>query len=227
MTQKEVIRKILQITQKELEAFAFKLDLKEQGFWREEYGVTYFYFFLIYNEQNIKTGAKGFLVEPYAKIQIASIEQYYKQITTNSYLKTKWDFNTVGNSIANLIANPDGINRKRNESLDLYVFDEAHIPLVANAMLKQFKEIALPYFLSNNSVMRIDELLNKHPKEYTVHMVNDLFRFVKGIIAAKLNGNAEVDKLFSIYSNLIIEKDMDEECKIEMNRLAEILPIIE
>ncbi|MET3877298.1 hypothetical protein [Chitinophaga sp. OAE865] len=226
MTIKEVTRKLLALIEKELKAFDFKLDLKEQGFLREENGVIYFYFFLIYNEHNIKTGAKGFLIEPYAKISNLSIEKYYKKITINSYLKSKWDFNTIGNSLANLIANPDGINRKRNESLRFYVWEEAHIKLVANALLKLFKEFALLYFLENSSVKRIDMLLNSHPREYTVHMVNDLFRFVKGVIAAKLDNNPESDNLLTIYNTLIDERDMPDDCRIEMKRLADMLPEI-
>ena len=226
MTQKGVIRKVLEMMQAELGAFDFKLNIAEQGFWREDGDVTYFFFFLIYNEVYIDSGQKGFQLVPYAKIHLAPVEKYYKQITVNTYLKTKWDFITIGNSIADLIANPDGIARKRNQSLKLYVFEEEHIETVVHKMLEYFREVALPYFLSNNTVRRVDDLLNRHPREYTIHMVNDLFRFVKGIIAAKLNNNPEVNKLLSIYNSLIIERDMPEDCKIEMARLEEILPTI-
>lgn len=226
MTQKGVIRKALEMMQAKLGAFDFKLNIAEQGFWREDGDVTYFFFFLIYNEVYVNSGQKGFQLVPYAKTHLAPVEKYYKQITVNTYLKTKWDFITIGNSIADLIANPDGINRKRNQSLDLYVFDEAHIGPVVNEMINKFKEVALPYFLTNNTVKRIDELLNEYPTKYSVHMYNDLFRFVKGIIAAKLNNNPDVDRLLAIYNSLIIERDMPENCKIEMARLEEMLPTI-
>lgn len=69
-------------------------------------------------------------------------------------------------------------------------------------------------------------LLNSHPREYTVHMVNDLFRFVKGVIAAKLDNNPESDNLLTIYNTLIDERDMPDDCRIEMKRLADMLPEI-
>lgn len=226
MTKKEVIRKVLELIQTEMNTFDFKINVKEQGFRRDDGDKIYFYYFLIYNEFNIKTGAKGFQIEPYADIDILGIEKFYNQITINTQIKNNWNHFTIGNGIANLIANPDGINRKRNQSLDLYVFDGAHIQIVANHLIKKFKDVALPYFLTNNTVKRVDELFNKLPREYTVHMPNDLFRFVKGVIAAKLNNNPEVNKLLSIYNSLIIERDMPEDCKIEMARLEEILPSI-
>ena len=89
-----------------------------------------------------------------------------------------------------------------------------------------FKEFALPYFLENNSIRRVDELFNSHPREYTVHMPNDLFRFAKGVIAAKLNGNPKVESLLKTYNTLIDERDMPDNCRIEMKRLEEILPEI-
>lgn len=226
MTQKEVIRKIVELLSAEINTFDFKAAIKEQGFIRRDNSAIYFYYFLIYNRTNIKTGAKGFQVEPYIEINIPKIEKYYKEITINKELKTEWNFITLGNSVANLLANPDGINRKRNQSLDLFVFDESHIKPVADELLKQFKEVALPYFLTNNTVAKVDELLNKHPKEYCVHLYNDIFRFVKGLIAAKLNKNPKLDQLLQIYDSLIIERDMPDYCTEEMSRLKSILPMI-
>lgn len=226
MTQKEVIRKIVNLLNPELETFNFKANLKEQGFIRRDENAVFFYFFLIYDRTNVKTGERGFLIEPHANINIPMIEKYYKEITLNSFLKTEWDFITIGNSIAELRANPDGIARKINLSLDLIVFEEEHIQSVVRELINQFKEVALPYFLANSTVKKVDELLNKHPREYSVHMINDLFRFVKGLIAAKLNNNPRLDELFALYSNLIVERDMAEDCIEEMERLKRLLPEI-
>jgi hypothetical protein len=72
----------------------------------------------------------------------------------------------------------------------------------------------------------VDELLNIKPQEYTVHMENDIYRFTKGIIAAKLNNNPKTEELVKIYSDLIIKRDMPDYCKEEMSRLINILPVI-
>jgi hypothetical protein len=226
MTQKEIIRKAIEFLRAEMNTFGFIAQIKEQGFFRKDNSAIYFYDFLIYNRTNIKTGAKGFQLEPYATIHIPEIEDYFKEITTNKELKTEWSITTIGNSIANLLANPDGINRNRNQSLDLYVFDESHIKLVANELSKQFKKVALPYFITNNTVAKIDELLNEHPKEYCVHMSNDLYRFIKGLIAAKLNKNPKLNQLLEIYKSLIIKREMPQYCLEEMGKLITVLPMI-
>jgi|GEM_PF-1865529 len=226
MTQKEVIRKTIDLFSIELGTFNFKANIKEQGFIRKDDNAIYFFYFLIFTRTNIKTGVKGFMIEPYIDINIPEIERYYKEININAELKNDWDFITVGNSIANLLANPDGINRRRNQSLDLFVFKEQHLENVALEILKQFKQVALPYFLANNTVKKVDELLNKCPREYCVHMSNDLFRFIKGLIAAKLNNNPQLENLLSIYTQLIIVRDMPIDCLEEMRRLKAILPKI-
>ena len=227
MTQKETTRKLLNLLATELEPFNFRMNLKEQGFIRKDEQAIYFYYFLVYSMTNIKTGKKGFQIEPYADINIPQIESYYKKITVNNELKSDWHFITAGNSIANLRANPDGVNRKMNQSLDLFVFEEEHLRPLAIEIIKQFKQVALPYFLANNTVRKIDELLNKHPEEYNVNMVNDLFRFIKGLIAAKINNNPKFNELLSTYSHLIIDWNMPEDCIEEMERLKRLLPEIE
>jgi hypothetical protein len=132
----------------------------------------------------------------------------------------------LGNSIAEIISNPDGIHKKWNESLDLFVFNERDIPAVAKELLKQFEKIALPYCLSNSTVAMVDKLANSNPKEYSVHLSNDNQRIIKGIIAAKLNNNPSLNKLIEIYDKQIIEKDMSNRVREEMSRLKSILPMI-
>ena len=227
MTQKEVLQKLINLLIPELKAFGFKDQTKEQRFYRKEDGAFYFFTFLIYQRTIIKTGDKGFLIEPYVTIHVSEVEKYHKEITTNDELKKEKDSTTIGNSIANLLANPDGVNTKLNQSLDLHIFEEKHIAIVANELFKQFKNVALPYFLTNNTVQQVDNLLNKYPKEYCVHMDNNFYRFIKGIIAAKLNNNPQTEQLVKIYNDLIIERKMPDYCKEEMGRLRDILPIIE
>lgn len=226
MTQKEVLRKIIDLLTSELKVFDFNPLYKEQGFYRKDNFVIFFYDFLIYNRTILKSGAKGFLIEPYATIHISEIEKYHNKITTNEMYKKDWSHSTIGNSVANLFANPDGINRKKNQSLDLHVFDERHIPLVAEQLLIQFKNFSLPFFLNNNTIERADELLNKHPIEDCVYMNNDNYRIIKGIIAAKLNNNPNLDELIKIYDKQIADRDMYNAVE-EMQRLKEILPTIE
>jgi hypothetical protein len=226
MTKKEVTRKALNLLSAELGAFNFKLNLKEQGFIRKHDNAVYLFHFLIYPHFNLKKGTTGFIIEPYVNISIPLIERYFKEIMLNTFYKTQWHPITIGNSIAELRANPDGIHRKWDQRLDLFVAEEHDLQTSASELCRHFKQVALPYFLANNTLAKIDELLNKDPLELTVHMSDDLFRFVKGIIAAKLNNNPRLDELVSIYSQLIIDWNMPENCRIEMDRLKELLPEI-
>ncbi|MFY0254583.1 hypothetical protein ACDQ55_11575 [Chitinophaga sp. 30R24] len=226
MTKKSVLRSVFETLKNEMKVYDFTPSIGEQYFIRKQKQSIFTYQFLIYDRTIIKTGEKGFQIEPYAWINVKDIENIYREITQNTELKKETDFVTLGNSIANLNANPDGINRKRNQSLDLFIFDEENIPYVSWELMKHFKETVFPYMLSNSTIARVDELLNKDPYEYCVHMSNDIYRFIKGLIAAKLNNSPEADKLFSIYSDLIIERDMPDNCKEEMNRLKLIWPEI-
>jgi len=225
MTQKEVLRKIVDSISNEMKAHAFISSSQKQGFIRKTNNAIFFYQLLIYNRTIIKTGAKGFLIEPYIWVNVREIEYYYKEITLNTVLKNESDFVTIGNSIANLLANPDGLYEKRNQSLNLHVFEEKHIPLVAAQLLKYFKEIALPYCLNNATVSMVDKLLNTRPNEYKVHAMNDNYRILKGLIAAKLNSNPHLEELIKIYDKQIVERDMYN-CTEEMSRLKSVLPMI-
>ncbi|PSL42364.1 hypothetical protein CLV51_1132 [Chitinophaga niastensis] len=225
MTQKEVLRKIIDLLTNELRAFDFGPSYKEQGFIRRTSGTIFVYQFLIYNRTVLKTGAKVFLIEPYIWVGIKEIEKYYKEITLNTEIKTDTDFITIGNSIAGILANPNGLYENRNKSLDLHVFDEKHILLVAEQLLKQFKEVALPYCLKYATVGMVDKIINTKPDEYKVHTQNDNYRILKGIIAAKLNNNPDLDELIKIYDKQIIERDMYNATD-EMLLLKGILPKI-
>ncbi|MBX2921444.1 MAG: hypothetical protein KF746_04555 [Chitinophagaceae bacterium] len=226
MTQKEVLRKLIELLTNELKAFDFTPSYKDQGFIRKTNDAVFLYQFLIYNRTAIKTGAKGFLIEPFIWVNVKGIEKYYKEITLNTIIKNDTDFITIGNSIAGLLSNPDGLYKNRNRSLDLHVFEEKHIVYVAEQLLRQFKDVALPYCLNNATVAMVDKIINSKPEEYKVHTQNDNYRILKGIIAAKLNNNPHLNELVGIYDKQLIERDMLDETKEEMSRLKSILPMI-
>ena len=95
--------------------------------------------------------------------------------------------------------------------------------MVAEKLLNGFKQVAVPYFLNNSSVARIDQLINTKPEECKVHTQDDNQRIIKGIIAAKLNNNPSLEKLIRIYDQQLIDRDMLKETMEEMIRLKNIL----
>lgn len=215
----KVVKGIFDFISIEIEKFGFKLDRKSQFVLRKTPEALLIYDLHFYDRTNIKTGAKGFLIEPYVWINVKGIEAIYKQVTINKELKMESDYLTLGNSVADLKANPDGINRNRNRSLDLFVFEDKNVNYVSWEILKHFKEFANPYFNENATIKAADVLLNKNPREYCVHMPNDTYRFIKGLIAAKLNASSNFEELMFVYSNLIVERDMPDNCKEELSNL--------
>jgi hypothetical protein len=170
----------------------------------------------------LKSGAKGFLIEPFIWVHVNEIEKHYKLITVNKVIKRDIDFVTIGNSIASLLANADGIYKNRNKSLDLYIFNEIDIVNVSKQLERIFKEIALPYCLKNDNVASVDKLVNMYPNEYKTSFSNDNYRIIKGLIAAKLNDNSALNDLVEIYDRQIVDRNMSEDTKAEMNRLKSI-----
>jgi hypothetical protein len=59
MTQKEGLRKIIDLLTNELKIFDFKPSYKEQGFIRKPQDAIFFYQILIYNRTVIATGKKN------------------------------------------------------------------------------------------------------------------------------------------------------------------------
>jgi len=226
MTQKQVLRKLIDLLTNEMKTFDFEPVYSEQGFVRKNSNAIFLFQFLIYNRTLIETGVKGFMVEPYIWINIREIEKYYREITLNKEIKNDTDFKTLGNSIASLLANPDGLYKNRNKSLSLMIFEEKDILFVADQLLKVFKEVALPYCLNNSTVAMADKLVNTRPGDYKVNMPNDNYRIVKGIIAAKLNANPNLSDLIKIYDKQLIDREMQDVTKEEMSRLKAILPMI-
>jgi hypothetical protein len=227
MTEKEITKKIFEHISPQIENFHFEPDLKNQWLVNKTSDTVCVYDIHFYEQTNIKTGSKGFLIEPYIWINVKAIEIFYKEVTINKELKTDTDFKTLGTRIAELIANPDGIHKKWNQSLNLFVFEEIHIKEVGKKLIEHFEKIVFPYYTNNANIKMVDHLLNKNPTEYCVHMSNDLLRFIKGLIAAKLNKNLKLEQLFKIYEGLIVARDMPSDCKEEMRRLKSILPMID
>lgn len=225
MTQKEVLRKLVDSLSNEMKVYDFEPSYKEQGFIRKTNNAIFLYQFLIYSRTIIKTGKKGYLIEPYIWINVKEIEKIYREITLNKVIKSDTDFKTIGNSVAGILANPDGLYKNRNKSLDLFVFEEKHMAHVGVELFKRFKGVALPYFLNNGNVPTVDKLINTKPNEYKVHTQNDNHRIIKGIIAAKLNNNPSLNELIDIYYEQLLERDMLSNTKKEMSRLRDLLSI--
>ena len=137
MTKKEVRQKLFSQISNTIESFDFKTDIKNEYFVRRTPESVYVYDILFYDRTVLATGEKGFLIEPYIWINVKEIEKYYKEITLNKELKRDTDFKILGEGVAEIIANPGGIHKKWNESLDLFIFNETDISKAAKELKKR------------------------------------------------------------------------------------------
>ncbi len=226
ITKTETRNGVVKFVSDTFERNGFKWNAKEQYFLKATTQGSLVFDLHFYNETNIKTGDRGFLVEPYIWIYIDQIEEIYnRRITVNEVLKGKASFITLGNSVADLKANPTGIYKIRNKSLDLFVFEAKNINYVSFEILTHFKETAIPYFDQNCSTKAANLLLNMHPREYCVHIRNDVFRIIKGLIAAWIMKNPKFSSLMQTYKDIIIERDMPDDCKEELINFEEYIKI--
>ena len=226
MTKKEVLQTVYGYLANELKNLGFKYIPKQSLLLKEDNNAFYTFQVLAYNRTVVDTQEKGWLLEPDVWITVKSVEEVYKEITVNKVLVKLSDFLTLGNSLANLQGNPDGINKFRNQSFDIVVFNEMEIIQAQKNILNAFNKIGLNYFNKYGNIESADLLLNQHPKDYNVHMSNDSWRFIKGIISAKLNDNPALPDLISTYYNKMKEWKMSDRTQEEWNNLMAILPMI-
>lgn len=223
MKKKEVIKELFECLSPTLAAAGFRADLKHQFFLKDTDSALFNYNIQFYDRTVLETGQKGLLIEPVAYVHVKAIEVLYKQITLNKHLKNATQFITVGATIADLDANPNGVAKHINQSYRLLIFEEKDIAAVCE-MLKEIFEIkALPYFLAHEKVDAIDGVLNKWPDKDSIHMANERYRIVKGLIAASLAGNNHYPKLVEAYAKQIKKYDMTEETAEEFQKVQTLL----
>lgn len=67
-------------------------------------------------------------------------------------------------------------------------------------------KFVLPFYEMNNFVGEIDILLNEHPSEKVIYLDDLASRIIKGLIAAKLNGNPKYNELRDYYRSEVDSK---------------------
>ncbi|PWV46222.1 hypothetical protein [Chitinophaga sp. S165] len=223
MQKKEVIKEIFECLSPTLAAAGFRADLRNQFFLKDTDSALFNFDIRFYDRTVLQTGQKGFLIEPVAYVHVKAIEALYKQITLNKHLKKATQFITVGAAIADLDANPDGVAKHINQSYGLLIFEEKDIAAVCDMLKEIFQSKALPYFLAHEKAAGIDAVLNNKPDKDSIHMANERYRIVKGLIAARLAGNSNYPKLVEAYAKRIKKYDMMDETFEEFQKVQVLL----
>lgn len=86
--------------------------------------------------------------------------------------------------------------------------DKSDVKKLIEVIPHYLKETILPYFEQNSSIESVDKLLNKYPREISIH--NSLYplRANLAIIAARLNNNPKYNDLLNIYQEELEEADI-------------------
>lgn len=223
MQKKEVIKELFECLTPALAEAGFRADFKNQYFLKDTDSALFNYDIRFYDRTVLDTGQKGFLIEPVADVHVKAIEAIYKQITLNKHLKRPTQFITVGAAVADLDANPDGVAKHINQSYGMLIFEQKNIAAVCDLLKEIFQSKALPYFLAHEKAAAIDGALNKRPDRDTIHMANERYRIVKGLIAAWLAGNSNYPKLVEAYVKQIKKYDMMDETFEEFQKVQALL----
>ncbi|WP_332452953.1 hypothetical protein [Chryseobacterium aquaticum] len=157
-------------------------------------------------------------IKPELIIQVKEIEAIYKsiaQIKGSPYL-------TLGNYFSHIRDyDGDDANYKRKPTKYWLIENDEDISHLIKIIPEYLEEDILPYFDSNSSVSRVDELLNKYPEKMCVHNYMYPTRANIAIIAAKLNENPRYEELVNIYEERMV--NAEENSKIEFYKLKGLL----
>jgi hypothetical protein len=200
-----------------LNDFGFKAqsDASSYSFRREVAGATQI-FYLLYSKE---PGAVK--VEPVIAIKVHDIENIYHKVAVKSpeYFDSTSCLRNNLFKIGNYLTTNSMIDTDEKKSF--LIEEENDITILSKVIPERFEEMALPYFNANSSVKRVDELLNSHVRELSVHKGIYPLRASIGIIAAKLNNNPEYQNLVEIYESKL--QDAAKDYKQEFMQLKELL----
>jgi len=162
------------------------------------------YDFLFYDSFDLKRREKAIRIEPAIWIISERVENIYAQITNRKFDKLT-DLRTIGNTLANIIANQDGLYKKRNNELDIYILNDEDLNKELNKFIILFDKYVEPFFDKYSNYSALDELLNVDYKKHFVYKPDNYGRVLKGIILANLLKRDDLNKLIGQQSKIFIE----------------------
>ncbi|OMP74579.1 MULTISPECIES: hypothetical protein [unclassified Chitinophaga] len=226
MNKKEVVKAIMTKMEPEMSRFGFKKSFGRHWFIKQQDKYFKGYYRLIaYDGLNPGTRDVGIRIEPHVCLQNIEIEKVCEEISSRGLeLNSLY---TIGNSIAEIIANPTGEYLSRNNELKIF-FDELNPDATANALLKYFEGVALPYIERFANWQSLDEIFNTNLDKSSVHCWLYPERHIRGIIIAKMLGKSNTSELIRLHTKGM-ERVTNEQYIVEFERLLKIvdrIPVI-
>lgn len=157
-------------------------------------------------------------IKPEVSIEIRPIEDIYRKVSS---IKGR-PYHTMGNHLFEILRYLDlGEEIGKGTTQDWAVQNKENIDYLIQVIPKYLEESIIPYFDENSSLSRVDELLNKYPRELSVHNYIYPLRANIAVIAAKLNKNPKYEELLSLYEEEL--EEAEETYKTEFYDIKEYL----
>ncbi|MDP4260057.1 MAG: hypothetical protein Q8937_17660 [Bacteroidota bacterium] len=193
----------------------FELKANAQAFERREGSCIQTFHLLIFKKPD------GVYVEPWWSIKFGEILDIYHKVSTKEKKYFK-DTPVLENSLGRLIEFTDnGIESGGSKSMQYLIENDKDIDILTNVIPARFQEYVLPYFSANNSVEKVDKLLNSNPGQLSVHFWLYPMKAIMGLIAAKLVNNPQYPELAIIYEEKL--RNANPVYKTEFERLELLL----
>lgn len=211
---KNVSNSLFDLLEIDLNNFGFKLNRKDKSFSKINGDCKQTILLIFYKE------TEGIKVKPIAEVRLNRIMDIYFSVA-----KTKnRNVYTLGNDFFQLIEFITKGNEVGIDEQTYYMIENVtDIDNTAKAILRAFKEYISKYFQLTSSIEKADFLLNKNPKDISVHNWSYPYKAIMGIIAAKLNNNSNYNSLVSVYKKEL--EDAVENLRLDFDEIVLALEV--
>lgn len=196
---KDVYPILVQGIKDKIEEYGFEFKKNDKTFKRRTNN-----FIQIFDLLLTKT-TEGITVEPTIRLKSKEIEDIYHSIAKKE--QQYFDGTScIGYNLFKIASYYDEGKEIDYDEQKYYLIEEGKdVNILINIISEKFISYGIRYFDENSSVTRIDYLLNKYPRDISIH--NWLYpqRACIAIIAAKLNNNPKFIELSQIYREELID----------------------
>lgn len=225
MNKLDLLKKVMNIMESKMALYGFTKSFAQQKFRKEkDKDFIIAYSLAITNRFNMKRNKSGVTIDPAIYVHNKLVEKVYAKVTTRD-LDYITDLKTIGNTLADLIANPSGQYLIRNQRMELFYYSESDIADIADRLIILFEDFVIPYFEKYATWEGLNSIFNNNLEYNVVHCNIEPERSLRGLIVAKLIDRPDIENLIQIHGTRIKEKG-NENYQIEFRKLLGILDTI-
>ncbi len=196
---KEVFPLLMQGINDKIKEYGFEFKKNDKTFKRSSNS-----FIQIFDLLLTKT-TEGITVVPTIRIKSKEIEAIYHSVSKKE--PQYFDGTScIGYDLFKIKSYFDMCTEIDYNEQNYYLIKEVkEVEILVNVISEEFISYGIRYFDENSSIERIDYLLNKYPREISIHNWLYPLRACLAIIAAKLNNNPRFKELIQIYREELVD----------------------